>query len=101
MANAIKPASIFLVCFLLFLAVIEVPKIAAHDDEECLKEYEDQPLTLCLALIYPSLCYFRCRQDKKALGGQCKPGEYDRPTCYCDYCSDKPRAPIQLKSNYA
>ncbi|XP_010526317.1 PREDICTED: defensin-like protein 194 [Tarenaya hassleriana] len=96
-----KSASVFLVFFLLVLTVIEVPKMEARQlDEECLKVYEDAPLAFCIALIFPTLCYHRCREDKEALGGHCKLGKFGKPTCYCDYCSDKPLS-IQMKSSDA
>ncbi|XP_019056943.1 PREDICTED: defensin-like protein 195 [Tarenaya hassleriana] len=97
MGNAIKSASIFVVFFALFLAVLGVPTIEA--DDECLKVYGgDVGFAFCAPAIYPTICYMRCRQDKGAKGGRCDWKGYATVTCYCDYCSDKPEAAIKTKT---
>ncbi|XP_010526350.1 PREDICTED: defensin-like protein 195 [Tarenaya hassleriana] len=97
MANAIKSASIFLVFFVLFLVVIEVPKTEAGD--ECLKPYGGNVgFRFCAPRIFPTFCYQRCRSDKGAKGGRCDWRGGGKVICYCDYCSDEPRIAIKMKT---
>ncbi|XP_019100603.1 PREDICTED: defensin-like protein 194 [Camelina sativa] len=85
MAMATKFVSTLAIFFILALVISGMPKTEARDDDDCLKEYTDAPPIYCMARIYPSLCYHRCRSDKGAKGGKCEDLK-----CFCDFCSDKP-----------
>ncbi|KFK41718.1 hypothetical protein AALP_AA2G164300 [Arabis alpina] len=89
MVRAIKSVSIFVVFFIYFLLISELPEIEAQDDK-CLKEYiGGDIILLCNSPTYPSMCYRLCRWNKGALGGKCLWDE--KPIrCLCDYCSDNP-----------
>ncbi|CAL9243204.1 unnamed protein product [Arabidopsis halleri] len=64
MAKATKPSSIITVLFVFFLVISEMPEIKAQDSD-CLKEYGgDVGFPFCAILIFPSVCYIKCRQDK-------------------------------------
>ncbi|KAG7537600.1 Knottin scorpion toxin-like superfamily [Arabidopsis suecica] len=86
-------SSIITVLFIFFLVISEMPEIKAQDSD-CLKEYGgDVGFPFCGILIFPSVCYVKCRQDKKAKGGRCQVQQEEgdtKFTCLCDYCNSSP-----------
>ncbi|KAG7574769.1 Endonuclease/exonuclease/phosphatase superfamily [Arabidopsis suecica] len=89
MAKAI--VSIFVVFFIFFLVISDVPEIEAQGNE-CLKEYGgDVGFSFCAPRIFPTICYTRCREIKRAKGGRCRWGQGSNVKCLCDYCDDTPR----------
>ncbi|XP_010528835.1 PREDICTED: defensin-like protein 4 [Tarenaya hassleriana] len=100
MAKVMKSFSMFVVFFLLILAVLEVRKTEAED--KCLKAFGGgKGFQLCAPRIYPSFCYRRCRSEKGAFGGKCVWGSGPNPDvrCLCNYCSVQPRLVIEMDTN--
>ncbi|CAL9236765.1 unnamed protein product [Arabidopsis halleri] len=90
MAKAIV-SSIFVVFFIFFLVISDVPEIEAQGNE-CLKEYGgDVGFSFCAPRIFPTFCYTRCREIKGAKGGRCRWGQGSNVKCLCDSCDDTPR----------
>ncbi|XP_019100710.1 PREDICTED: defensin-like protein 194 [Camelina sativa] len=79
-----KSVSTLAIFVILFLVISEISEIKARDSK-CLKEYVDAPASYCMLLIYPSMCYHKCRSDNGAKGGRCVDLK-----CFCDFCSNKP-----------
>ncbi|CAH8374053.1 unnamed protein product [Eruca vesicaria subsp. sativa] len=90
MAMATKLVSSFAAIFILFLVIFEVSEIGAQDSE-CLKEYGgDVGAAFCGHMIYPTICYTKCRENKGAKGGRCIWKGAGNFKCFCDFCSNEP-----------
>ncbi|EOA28668.1 hypothetical protein CARUB_v10024891mg [Capsella rubella] len=86
-----KSFSIFVVFFIFFLVLSDVPDIEAQGTE-CLKEYGGNVgFGFCAPRIFPTFCYTRCRENKGAKGGRCLWGQGGTVKCLCDFCDDTPR----------
>ncbi|CAH8257263.1 unnamed protein product [Arabidopsis lyrata] len=91
MAKATKSVSIFVVFFIFFLVISDMPEIEAQGSE-CLEEYGgDVGFGFCAPRIFPTICYTRCREIKGAKGGRCRWGEGSNVKCLCDSCDDTPQ----------
>ncbi|KAL1191187.1 Defensin-like protein 2 [Cardamine amara subsp. amara] len=85
-------SSTFAIFFILLLVIFEVSEIEAQDSE-CLKEYGgDVGFSFCAPLVFPSICYHKCRMDKGSKGGKCLWGtRVIDVKCLCDFCHDEPQ----------